>query len=203
MARLLADRFAPVPLKELVSLLDGVGLNNEIDFKVCVALCYNIDKERLVYLNGAEFYSGWTLPIGLDTIADMYGLARETVSRHVAVLIKNGVMQRDRVGRCYCYRLALWSQLESQIELQVDDETVTELDHSSSENTSGTVTEPSHGSHVKESHVTELDHISGSHIESHVTEKPEPVTQNTQRVTELGHTYRGCLLYTSPSPRDS
>ena len=112
--KILADRFAPVPVHELNDMLNEVELNTDKNFRICVAICHFTNFKRSISIGDEKYFPGDSIAVATETIADMSDISRSRCNEKLILFEKEGILKRKRVGHKFSYRLKFWQDLENE-----------------------------------------------------------------------------------------
>lgn len=100
------EEFAALSMKQCRSLLDEAGLKKSPYNVVLYELHDLLDWEATVRIGIKDFFTGWTLVISDKTLAeDRCGCSVNTLRKAISALIDAGIIKRQKVGKCYRYRI--------------------------------------------------------------------------------------------------
>ena len=112
--KILADRFAPVPVHELNDMLNEVELNTDKNFRICVAICHFTNFKRSITIGDEKYFTGDSIAVATETIADMADISRSRCNEKLILFEQKGILKRKRVGHKFSYRLKFWQDLENE-----------------------------------------------------------------------------------------
>ena len=67
-----------------------------------------VDRNHKVDVKGKKYVSGWTIVIGQAAIGRRAGINYTQASRWLNLMVKEGLIERQKIGMKYRYRVVIW-----------------------------------------------------------------------------------------------
>ena len=107
--------FGAVPFEECEAALEAVGLKKPPYNLVLYRLFGFLDWSETIRIGIHDFMTGWTCVFAEAALAKKLGCHEKTIRKPLHALTEMGVLEQEKVGKCYRYRIVLFNAVIAEL----------------------------------------------------------------------------------------
>ena len=97
-----------LPYEDRTAALKSAGILKRTSVAIYDSVLSYVDRNHKVYVRGKKYVSGWTIVIGQEAIGRRAGVTYSQTSRWINLMVKEGLIERQKIGMKYRYRVVIW-----------------------------------------------------------------------------------------------
>ena len=97
-----------LPYEDRTAALKAAGILKRTPVAIYDSVLSYVDRNHRLSLKGKKYVSGWTIVIGQESIGRRAGVNYTMASRWLNLMVKEGLIERQKIGAKYRYRVVIW-----------------------------------------------------------------------------------------------